>query len=225
MKIRLFLCLVLITHVVFAQAPQKVEIQLQKIYAPEGFDSNDHVEVLISAKLPSLCYKNPYVGAIKEGNVIKVKLFAYYYNQECAHVRVPILEKLELGILDKGEYKISSNLSEIDLKIKESTSAAIDDNIYANVEYIEQNDADRVIKLVGENPNCLKLKEISYSSNGKDTIAILPVMEMTTDLCDDGMKHFSYEFEVPSDLPAKGLLLHVRSMNGKSVNTLFQNKL
>jgi hypothetical protein len=225
MKISLLSVLLFVSANVLAQVPEKVELDIQKIYAPEGFDSNDHVEVLVSAKLPSLCYKNPYVGALKEGQNIKLKLFAYYYKQDCATVKVPVLEKIELGILDKGDYKISHNGNVQELKIKESTSSAVDDNIYANVEYIEQNDSDRTISIVGENPSCLKLKEITYSTNGKDTIAILPIMEFITNDCDEKMNHFSYEFEVPSDLPAKGLLLHVRSMNGKSVNTLFQNKL
>jgi hypothetical protein len=226
MKNLILVCLLFAMPLVYANGPKKVEIQIQKVYAPEGFDSNDHVEIMVSASLPSLCYKSPHVGAIKEGQLIKLKMFAYFYEQECVEVKVPVLEKLEMGILDQGEYKITTNgLGDQALKVKESTSSAIDDNIYANVEYIEQNDSNRVIKLVGENPSCLSLKEIKYSTNHHDTVAILPIMEQTSADCSDSMKKFEFEFEVPENLPAKALLLHVRAMNGKSVNTLFQNKI
>ena len=38
------------------------------------------------------------------------------------------------------------------------------------------------------------------------------------------MVPFSYDMEVPSNLNAAKVLLHVRVMDGKSVNSIFNNK-
>ena len=42
--------------------------------------------------------------------------------------------------------------------------------------------------------------------------------------CPKKMIPFTYEFEVPQNLEADKVLLHVRVMDGRSVNTFFNNK-
>ena len=64
---------------------------------------------------------------------------------------------------------------------------------------------------------------IDYYTNGKDTYSVLAKLKQVKEICPLKMTPFEYEFEVPQELNIPKVLLHVRTLNGKSHNTIFVN--
>ena len=217
-----------------AQASNYVSVILPvtNIFVPNGFDDNDETQVVLSGILPNLCYKLPKAHIMMRSGKINITLTAMQDvdpNTMCAEMAVPFIEVVSLGTLTDGQYDIVVNEktrfeATADLTVVESLNSTIDDHIYANVENVNKFPGSRRIQLTGYNPSdCFVLDRIDYVSNGDDTWAIMPVMEQIRESCPRKMVPFTYEAEVPAGLPAEQVLLHVRVMNGKSVNTLFNN--
>ena len=218
--------------VLFAQAGTPVEtiVPIDAIFSPVGFDSNDSSEIVVSGWLPNLCHKAPKTDFTVKGNKIDIKVTALKYdstNPFCPEMIVPFVKSVEIGVLDKGKYEITVNgktpySKKSEIKIDESSSNAIDDFIYANVEYIDQEIGSNTISLKGYNPSdCLELEEVKFVSNGINAYSILPVMKKVRDFCPMKLVPFTHEVEVPQTLKTSKVLLHVRSMDGNSVNSLF----
>lgn len=231
MKSFIIITTLLLSFVSIASAPkmipQEVEIKTYDFYIPKGFDSNDASELVVSGVLPSHCYQSPKVEVKgTKGSEISVTVKALYLPYEkCLQVIIPFTLTVQLGVLDSGEYKIiSNNEKEGKMHIDLARTIGMDDSIYANVEYIEESDYGRTITLVGTNPSdCFELDRIDYTTNGNNTISVLPILKVKSDVCLPVESDFEYQFEVPADLPAKIILIHVRKMNGKSVNKVYKN--
>lgn len=217
-----------------ADTPFEKEVPVDHVYSPIGFDSNDSTEVVVEGFLPNLCHKSPKTKVEINGDTINIKLTSLYYDSTtyfCPEMIVPFTETVSLGLLDKGNYKIVVNgktpyEATSKLKIAEATSDAIDEFTYAYVDYVEKAaPASKTVKLKGYNPSdCFALEKIDYVSNGEDTYSILPKMKQIRDFCPMKMMPFEYEFKVPNELQRSKVLLHVRTMYGKSVNTVFANE-
>jgi hypothetical protein len=217
----------------FAKAPVEIEVPVEHVYAPVGFDTNDRTEIVVEGFLPNLCYQSPKTSVEVIGNEIKIKLTSLYTEPSpyfCTQMIVPFTETVKIGLLNKGNYKLTVNgraseESANQLIVTEAMSNAIDSYSYAYVEYIERTQGNsRIVKLKGYNPSdCFELEKIDYISNGIDAYSILPKMKQVSSFCPMKMVEFEYDFEVPNDLNRKKVLLHVRTMNGKSVNTIFSN--
>ena len=220
----------------FAAIPNSYEssIPVEHIYSPAGFDSNDNTEVAVTGYLPNLCYKAPKsTVSVKDGK-ISITMKAMKNDNAmgfCALIKVPYVEYVQIGALDKGKYVIAANgtvqsqqLSKV--TIAEASSNSIDDAVYANVEQVVVDDANsRIVQLKGYNPSdCFELKEIVVRDNGSDTYSILPRMKQVRSHCPMKMIPFTYEVEIPQSLAANKVLLHVRVMDGRSVNAFFNNK-
>ena len=97
------------------------------------------------------------------------------------------------------------------------TYAIIND---AYVSFIETD--ERVVVLRGELPgSCWQINEKKIFMDGKDVLTVLPIItHITDDYCDDRRIPFVTTVKVP-DLEAGRYLLNVRSLNGQSVNKLF----
>jgi hypothetical protein len=224
---------VLVVSAVFApvaQAVDQVPAPVTQVFAPLGFDTNDNSEVIVAGYLPNLCYKAAKAEAKVIGKSVQVDVTAYKVNSQlCAQMAVPFLEVARLGVLDKADYDVTVNPGlpsekRTQLPVIESTSSAIDDFVYANVNSIERIEGTRRVLLKGENPSpCYDLEEINLVSNGKDTYSVLPILRQVSAVCPRVMTPFEYEITVPQELSPKKILLHVRVMNGKSVNSLFAN--
>lgn len=213
----------------FAAEPISQLAPIDHVYSPKGFDSNDNVEVIIEGHLPNLCWKSPKAEVMISGKNININVKALNYENDnvfCAEAIVPYLLPVEVGLLDKGNYKVFVNgVEDSAMFIDESSSDAVDDYVYANVEYIERDLGSRIVQLKGYNPSeCFVYDRMEISNNGQDVYSVLPVMEQVSDFCPMKMVPFSIDMEVPKDLQAKKVLLHVRAMDGKSVNALFINK-
>lgn len=235
MNAKLFAALVMLPAMSFA-APLSYEanVPVDHVYAPAGFDSNDNTEVVVTGFLPNLCYKAPKsTVSVKDGKIsVAVKAIK---NQQalgfCADVIVPYIEFINVGVLDKGKYQLAVNENtnwekKSNLVISEASSSSIDEAVYANVdEVVKSDEGSRKVLLKGYNPSdCFELKEIKIMDNGVDTYSILPKMKQVKTFCPKKMIPFTYEVEVPQNLDADRVLLHVRVMDGRSVNAFFNNK-
>ena len=212
--------------------PIEAEVPVDHIYVPTGFDSNDQSEVIVTGFLPNLCHQAPNAQVELKNGKVYVRVTSLYYHESnpfCPEMVVPFTEKVNLGVLDKGNYEIVVNSKtayekkEI-LAVSESSSNAIDEFNYAYVSYIDREEGTRTVNLKGYNPSdCFELDKISFVSNGKDTYSVLPKMKQVRGFCPMKMMPFSYNVEVPKDINRAKVLLHVRSMNGHSVNSIFSN--
>ncbi len=233
---KLFAALLMIPALSFAALPVSYEsnVPVDHVYSPFGFDSNDNAEIVVSGYLPNLCYKAPKsIVSVKDGK-ISVSIKAIQNQQAmgfCADVIVPFVEYISLGALDKGKYQIAVNENsnwekKSNLIVSEASNNAIDEFIYANVnEIVRGDEGSRKVILKGYNPSdCLELKEIVIKDNGVDAYSILPIMKQVRSFCPRKMIPFSYEVDVPQNLEADRVLLHVRVMDGRSVNAFFNNK-
>lgn len=225
------LTLAFIPFVSFAGTPIKTMVPVDEIFSPAGFDSNDSSEIVVSGFLPNLCHKSPMTEVEVKGNKIDITVSAMKYhssNPFCPEVIVPFLKSINVGLLDKGIYEITVNGKSpyqkgSKIMISESISNATDDHIYANVHYVEQNGDSDVVSLKGYHPSdCLVMDEVDFKSNKQNTYSVLPKMKRVNDFCPMKMTPFSYDVKVPKLLNKQKVLLHVRSMDGNSVNSLIK---
>lgn len=202
-----------------------------KLYIPGGYDDNDLVEVMVNGSLPDLCHRSPGYTVVREGNHFLIQMYAYYVpNPEgCGNLSVPYTENVRLGILPYGEYSASVegaiNASIDKFKVRKAVSALQDDYIYGNVMGIKENDASREIELIGTNPvNCLKFHKLT--ADVQDKVIVLRPLFKQEGVCEDVPTSFVLNYKVPYlKKHPKGILLHVRIMDGRSYNYLYQNRL
>ncbi|MBH46907.1 MAG: hypothetical protein CME71_01915 [Halobacteriovorax sp.] len=227
---KLILCTILpfFSLCVQAQTPIISPVPVDKVFIPKGFDSNDMAEVVISGFLPNLCYKSPIVKSEVIGNDIIVSVYAINMepeNQlECTRMIVPFLIPINVGVLDRGQYSVKINQSEKgQMKITEALSPAVDEHVYAYVENVLIKPGSKSIILKGHNPSdCYVFDRVDYFHNDKDVYSVLPKMKQVSPDCPKKMVPFTIETEIPDDLEEQVVLLHVRTMNGKSVNAVFE---
>ncbi len=236
MKVKNIIIKVLIAFmamgVAVASVPVEVMVPIEDVYSPKGFDSNDNSQIIISGYLPNLCHRAPKSIVKMEPGKVDIKIVSLKYdpsNPYCPEMIVPFVEAIDLGVMDKGVYDIVVNGKSVfekraSLSVDEASSDAVDEFVYAGVEYIEKSAGSRRVVLKGYNPSdCFVLDEIDVMDNGKDVYSIMPKMKQISDFCALKMVPFEYDFIVPEKLKADKVLLHVRSVQGKSVNSIFLN--
>jgi hypothetical protein len=206
-------------------------VPVEHIFIPTGFDSNDTVEIVVTGFLPNLCHKVPEAQIVVNGRDVDVNITSLFYHETnpfCPSMVVPFTQTVNLGLMDKGMYNIKVNGKspwELNdkMEIDESTSNAVDDHHYAYVNYIDKEEASKgEVVLKGYNPSdCFVLDKIDHVSNKNDTYSILPKMKQIRSFCPRKMVPFSYKWKVPNELNERKVLLHVRTMNGNSVNSVY----
>lgn len=211
---------------------KELHVPVTHVFAPQGFDSNDNIQIVLSGYLPNFCYKTvrKKVKINQEKKEINIEVHSIYQQPRtgfCVEVIIPFLEVISLGSLNVGDYQITINENSdhflsSSMNVTDSNSESIDDFTYANVEQIIKNPSDPYkIQLKGVNPtNCLVLSEIKIASNHVDTYAVLPIMKQVSNSCDNTPTPFSYDVQLPGELRTSPILIHVRSLGGKSVNTI-----
>ena len=202
-----------------------IEAPVSHVFIPNGFDSNDNVQVVVIGRFPTTCYQLYTHAVRREGSQIKVYVYAIYQSDRpCADAIVPFKQEINLGAANKGVYDIvvnpgSSHPVHGRVPVVAAKTNRIDDYIYAYVEYIGsvKNDPNRV-KIGGYiASDCFKFKQFHKMTNKKDVIAVLPILEQVSDFCPMKMTPFEYAIDIPK-MNSRQVLLHVRSMEGQSVN-------
>jgi len=200
------LALLLFSSVALAQ-PEIILAPVDHLYIPEGFDSNDSVEVVITGTFP-----NAHRNQLTEKN--------------CPQMVVPFKEVVSLGNLQGGEYEIRVNDGarkslKDNLMVHEAASHSVDDNVYAALEYVEKKSQNDFVLHGWKYSNCMELNEVKVVSNNKYTLSILPIMKKVSDHCPMKGMPVSYPVKLDfSSLKMNQPLLHVRTMDGRSVNSV-----
>ncbi len=210
--------------------PALVPIEIKSTYIPTGFDSNDKVQLITEAWLPSSCYRSgPYkVSVNKLTHSITVRQFAYKYNNiPCLDVMTPFNTNVEVGLLEQADYVVNDgNMSRSVGKVAVHVAASNqpDDYLYAPVTtvHVETGDRFRIAQVEGVfYNNCVRLKAVKSFQESYNVVTVLPIAEVVpSESCRVG--YFPFKTAVP--LPSLGTgryLLQVRSMNGQSINQLF----
>ena len=159
-----------------------------------------------------------------QAKIIRVKPEAYFYGGMCLQMLVPYHQVLNLGILHAGNYTIAQDNFEVlgNVEVKIATNSTPDDFMYAPVSqaYMNHDAGKSTLTLTGEFTNsCMRLVDVVIGKQPK-VITVQPIAEMDErDDCREGK--FPFERKVVlGKVPAGRYLLHVRSLNATSVNSL-----
>lgn len=210
----------------------------EKVFVPMGFDDNDDVQIVLEGTFPDTCYKVGPVTAVvdRENRKILLQAQAYHYpNCWCIQVRVPYLKTVSLGVLPTGEYDLL--MQEKDgaygkaalVPVGASTNEGPDDYLYAPVADAEvevpEGGGDPVLVLRGTFQNsCMKLREVRTINNPTEVVSVLPISEMPAapgPECREERRAFTERVALKG-LQASKTLVHVRSLNGQSLNRLVE---
>lgn len=207
------------------------------LYIPEGFDNNDSVEVVVTGMFSNLCFSRNNVSVDIRDNTIELKVTALapevilMEGMFCPEMDVPFKEVISIGNLSGGDYEIRVNEKARQalngrLRIAEASSQSVDENLYAGIESIEVKDPKNIV-LHGWLPSdCLELDKIKLVNNARDTVSVLPILKKVKDVCDKKEVTVAYSVNLEKiKLKSKKILLHVRTMDGKSVNTILNSDL
>lgn len=204
-----------------------VNVSALNLFAPVGFDDNDETVVVLDGYLPNSCYKVADPEIIKDlaNKSITVQPKARFVGGICLMALIPYSTEVKLGVLPKGDYSLVTNRGSATeaLTVAASTTAGPDDFLYAPVDSVSiEKAADGTISAVlqGRFTNsCMQWKENKIFYTGK-TIQLLPVIEMSEVDCQEMETPFRQVVPL-NDMQPGRYLLHVRSLNGASVNNVF----
>jgi len=206
-----------------------VEMPARYVFAPKGFDDNDESVVTIDGYLPSGCYRlvRPEVNIDRNTKEVTIKPFARFFDVPCIEALIPYSLEVQLGVLPVGEYTIKAGTTATaeELGVAEATNAGPDDFLYAPVDEVVvlRDDATGALtaELKGRFTNsCMIWDEVLVQDNGK-TVNILPIISMSEENCTAGESPFRKLVALPNTITSGRHLLHVRSLNGRAINYLF----
>lgn len=208
-------------------SPTVVHVPYQRAYIPEGFDSNDAIEFVLEGAFPSTCYRPGFVGALVQriGNRIEVDSTAFFYDGLCLDVMVPFSQTVLLAPIPAGRYTVAQARSPNvlgELIVKPALSAEPDDQLYAPISQamFQQRGGGGEVLLTGTFPtNCFSIADVQVKV-GRSAIVLLPIATSSQGTsCVPAAVPFQRRVVIPS-IPRGRYVLHVRSMNGHSVNSL-----
>lgn len=231
-RVTLYAALFAISFGITAKAeiiPMMVPVNFHTGYFPQGFDTNDNVQLIAEGTFPSSCYKPAAVDAIVDNKKKEIRVYprAFKYNTICTQMLVNWHRELDVGLLKAGTYKIinddrSGKIKELgSMTVNAATVSTPDDFPYAPVSqaFFEQLGSNGYVTLTGEFPSkCYKMREV-ITRVQTNVIVIQPISEKIDEDCSGGPVSYSERVEV-SNLPLGRYLLHVRSLNGRAVNSL-----
>lgn len=219
-------------------APPEVQIVRETpevVFAPPGFDSNDHVQVILNGTFINTCHKlGPARAEVVPGSKsVRVTQESYVTDSPfCLQVLVPYTSVVDVGLLPAGNYSVevageSQNTDFGTLSIAPALDSSLmgpDNKLYALVEEVLYD--GQVMTVKGKLPAaCAKLKEIQVLTRKKNIVEVLPLVETIRPIESEDCATVLIPFEkkVALNLPWTGsTLFHVRSLNGQSLNKVVQ---
>ncbi len=206
-----------------------VMVKASEVFVPQGFDDNDEAVAVVDGYLPDSCYRLAHTEAKfdQATKSFKVIQWARKFDGVCLDLKVPFFTEARLGMVPMGDYQVRAFGAAVqNLGIKEAANSGPDDFLYAPVDAVrvdhEEVEGEFTATLQGRFTNtCMKIDDVKVIGDAR-SLVVLPVMKMTgQDNCRDQEVPFSWKVDLPSNLPAGRHLLHVRSLNGKSINQVF----
>ena len=211
--------------------PELVKVNFHTNYIPQGFDTNDHVQMVAEGTFNDACYRpaKPEIKVDHKAKTIQITPRAYRYNSfGCALVLVDYHQVIDLNLLEVGKYKVlqHGNKSTFgDLSIRAATNSDPDDFLYAPVSqaYLSQNgNGSGTLQIDGVfTDNCTELVDVAVDIQPK-VIVVRPIAEREDRKdCKKGSFPFATKVDV-NGLNKGKYLLHVRSLNAKAINNLIE---
>ncbi len=231
---RLFLALALVGA--GSLRADTVPVGMDNLFVPVGFDDNDEVEIVADGHLPNACHRltDSFVNVDVEKREITVQPKARRFDGICHDdFKVPYQKVIALGQLAAGKWTIKTAYpgKTETLDIQHVEGKGPDNHLYAPVDAARMGvdiGGKWAAKIRGRFTNtCYRIEKLELIPSGK-TLQLLPIM--IRDVKDpDGMpcrekeREFEAEVAMPGDLMPGRYLLHVRSLDGRSVNDVFSN--
>lgn len=220
-----------------AEGESLIHSPIQKVFVPNGFDNNDNIEIVVSGNYPNTCYKTgPSLVEIDfVQKIISLTPQSFkYHSPHCADAFVSFVQTIAIGSLPEGEYKIKLSNSPAmpmnNLIVKPRFTESPDDYLYAPVDsaYLEYDPLTKqnFITLAGEYPEfsdggCASLENVQFHLSPGPVLVVLPILSVFSD-CEttQGQRRFIKKVLLPDSVPGGSLLIHVRVLNGNSLNRL-----
>lgn len=212
--------------------PVLTSIAPTHVFAPTGFDNNDNAQVVLAGDLPNTCFR---VGSgISKIDAEKKQIFfksqAYSYESSwCLFVLVPYSQVVDLGPLAAGSYELFAEnragkpVSFGSIQVGAARNAGPDDHLYASVKEAlvspKTNQSEYTISLSGTLPaDCMRMNRVEIIQKAANVIEVLPIAEIKPgSQCHTSPIPFSFKTKFKSNFAGR-TLLHVRSLNGQSLN-------
>lgn len=225
MKSLFFVLTMMMGFAASAAEPVQVAMPFQRLFAIDGFDSNDVVQLTFEGRLPNTCYRvGPAQARVAAGR-IEVVSTAYLYDGPCLEVLVPFEQSIEVGPLPAGRYVVTqAGVPGVfgELVIRGATSTAADDFLYAPIaqSWFQPARGGGRLLLSGNFPlSCMSLSEVRVTP-GRAAIVVQPIVKVDeTRPCRAGSFPFQQSVQLQGVAPGR-YALHVRAMNGKATTTL-----
>ncbi|MBI3555961.1 MAG: hypothetical protein HY074_06845 [Deltaproteobacteria bacterium] len=208
--------------------PAMVDVVPDHVFVPLGFDDNDNAQIVLDGALTDTCYKmGPTKARVDhEAHKIFVRQHAFYYpGGWCAEVRIPYVQVVDLGILKAGQYEVLIEQADhaakslASLPIAFSSTASPDDYLYAPVSEAHLDRASTGLILGGTFTNaCMAFKRTLRNVRTNNVIEVLPIVDMERGVSCAQVSN-DFKIVVPlQDVPHGRYLVHIRSLNGQSIN-------
>lgn len=216
--------------------PRHVVTAPKEVYIPQGFDSNDNIEIFFAGYFSDACYKAGFSNIFvdEEKQSIYITDSAYYFGYDfCAAVIVPYSKGVDAGILPPGEYQVQfqhSRKNFVDsgvLRVAKAYKEKTDNYLYAPVRNIRYfpNDAElgSHIVLSGDfYSTCMRIDEVQVNQReDSNVIDVLPIAALDRANCEDAPEGIPFEVKAKvAELPPGRFMFHTRILNGRSVNEI-----
>lgn len=211
----------------FAMNPTIINANFHTSYIPNGFDTNDHIQLVGEGTFSSDCYRPAKYEVDVKHDLKKVYITpkAYEYNAVCSMMLVPYSQVIDVGLLKVGNYEVVQTTdSQLlgNVNVKTATNSEADDFLYAPVSQamILNQNTDKYLLITGQFTNsCMKLVDtmVDVQSN---VVVVQPLAELEEGvMCAQGMFPFSAKVKL-NNINKGRYLLHVRSLNATSINNL-----
>ncbi len=209
-----------------------ISAAIDQIFVPTGYDSNDQIEIVVDGHLPDTCYRLDKEEVVWDpfNHKVKINVSAQKVGP-CLGVSVPFNITVKLGTVLSGKYTILSENVQAILLVNPAKVVGQDDFPYAPVDdaYIEYIPGiGHRVWIEGRFTNtCLKIYEIKVVDSGR-TIQVLPFMKMTKEddfgqPCQTTNRAFGMVTALPKRAEAGRFLVHIRSLNGRSINRVYSS--
>ncbi len=208
-----------------------VDVASQNLFVPIGFDDNDETLVVLDGYLADTCYKITPAVVTKdlEHHQIIVEQQAREFPGICFDMTVPFTTVVKVGVLPEGEFTVITNHGQMTqrLPVKRAPTTSPDDYLYAPIDsaQVDQNSDGTFFAMLNGRftTTCASIDRVIITNHEK-TIEVMPVMSIKNQAdrsCAPLVFPFHKEITLPEVEPGAHLL-HVRSLDGQSVNVVFR---
>lgn len=218
------------------EKPETFSAAPNGVYMPQGFDSNDNVEIFFEGEFSDACHKAGFTAhdIDEEKQHIYITDMGYYFGHDfCASMMVPYQKGVNAGILRTGQWKVffrhsrGNFVEQGTIPVREAVKVQPDDHLYAPVEQTifrpAHGEKPNRLELVGKFYNtCMRLDYIKLNKNSEsNVIDVLPIAIMDRGGCEEAPQGLHFSRTISLEKLNKGrFLLHTRANNGRSVNEI-----